>query len=96
MGEACGEEKPCQTIVCILKMAPAHFYTRSCAFPHFILLLAGNAEGPGAPPSLCFVFILTGCLSHIFLLDYKLLERKWIVLFLTFSVVATGANASVD
>lgn len=66
MGEACGEEEPCQTIVYILKMAPAHFYTRSCAFPHFILLLAGDAEGTGVPLSLCFVFKVTGCLSHIF------------------------------
>lgn len=67
-GRSVWGKEPCQTIVCILKMAPAHFYTRLCAFPHFIQLilpLAGDAEGPGVPLSLCFVFKVTGCLSHI-------------------------------
>lgn len=47
------------------------------------------------PRSVLFLKSL-GAYLIFFLLDYKLLERKWIVLFLTFSVVVTGANASVD
>lgn len=45
--------------------------------------------------SVLFLKSLGACLIF-FLLDYKLLEKKWIVLFLTFSVIVIGANASVD